>query len=98
MPRGDVMQRAFQIIRLINSGPITVRIVMDKLDVSKFCAKRWIEQVSRFYPVYESGLDYSGGGRPGIVYELLGGQISCGDMVLVEIADDSLRENEVEMT
>ena len=33
-------------------------------------------------------------GRCNIVYELLGEQISCGDMVLVEIADDSLRENE----
>jgi len=72
--RGETIQRAFAIIKMFESGPVTVRQISDRLDIHRHCAQRWIDQMSRFYPVVETGLDNSGGGRPGIVYELVQGK------------------------
>ena len=73
--RGDAMQRAFETIKMFESGPVTVRMLSDRLGIHRHCAQRWIDQMSRFYPVIESGLDTSGGGRPGVVYELTQGGV-----------------------
>jgi len=73
--RGDTIQRAFMIIKMFESGPVTCRMIADRLEIHRHCAQRWIDQMSRFYPVIESGIDRSGGvGRPGIVYELTQGK------------------------
>ena len=69
--RGDTIDRAFQVIKMLESGPVTCRMVSDRLGIHRHCAQRWIDQASRFYPVIESGLDYSNGGRPGVIYELI---------------------------
>ena len=69
--RGDAMQRCFEIIKMFESGTVTVRQIADRFDIHRHCAQRWIDQMSRFYPVAEVGLDYSNGGRPGVVYKLL---------------------------
>lgn len=68
--RGDTIDRAFQVIKMFESGPVTVRTLSDRLGIHRHCAQRWIDQMSRFYPVVETGIDSSGGGRPGIVYAL----------------------------
>jgi predicted ArsR family transcriptional regulator len=68
--RGATINRAFQVIRMFESGPVTCRQIADRLGIHRHCAHRWIQEMSRFYPVCESGLDHTGGGRPGIVYEL----------------------------
>lgn len=69
--RGEVIERALIIIRMFESGPVTAKDIMQKFNVSKQSAHRWINQVSRFMPVVEAGLDYSGGGAPAYVYELM---------------------------
>ena len=70
--RGATIKRAFQIIRMFESGPVTAKMISKKLGIHRHCAARWINEMSRFYPVVECGLDYSGGGRPGVVYEIMG--------------------------
>ena len=73
--RGETIERAFAIIKMFESGPVTCRMISDRLGIHRHCAQRWIDQMSRFYPVIESGIDRSGGvGRPGIVYELTQGK------------------------
>ena len=68
--RGETIERAFQIISMFESGPVTSRMISDRLGIHRHCSRRWIDQMSRFYPVIETGFDTGGVGRPGIVYEL----------------------------
>jgi predicted DNA-binding transcriptional regulator YafY len=74
--RGDNVERAFRIVQMFQSGPVTARMIADRFHIHRSCANRWIDQISRHgsiinLPIFESGLDYSGGGRPGMVYELM---------------------------
>jgi len=70
MPKGDGMQRCFEVLKAFNDGPVTSSILAKKLCVSRFVAKRWIDQASRYYPIIETGKDTSGYGRPATVFEL----------------------------
>ena len=69
--RGETVERALEIIQLFNTGPVTARLLQDRLKISRQSAARWINQVSRFMPVIEDGLDRNGRGRPSVVYRLL---------------------------
>jgi len=69
--RGDTIERAFEIIRMFESGPVTTRLIQDRLGIKRLPAARWIDQASRFMPIIEDGLDHNGRGRPCRVYRLL---------------------------
>jgi len=69
--KGEVIDRAFTIIQMFNSGYVTCRMVQDRFDISRAAAYRWIVQASRFLPIVENGFDASTGGRPGTRYELM---------------------------
>ena len=69
--RGETIERAFLVIKMFNEGPVTSRMLREKLGISKQSANRWIMQATRFLPVVVTGLDNNGLGRPAIVYELL---------------------------
>ena len=68
--RGDTIKRTYLIIKMIEAGPVTCRMIADRFGFHRHCAQRYIDQLSCFLPIVETGLDRSGGGRPGIVYEL----------------------------
>ena len=72
MQKGNTIQRCFKIIKMFESGPVTVNDIKTKLGISRQAAKHYIDQASRCLPIYESGFDHSRLGRPGIVYELSG--------------------------
>ena len=50
----DIIFKAIRLIRLFETGrPVTVRDVMNKLDISKSSARRWIDNISLHMPIYE---------------------------------------------
>ena len=66
----EPIKRTYKIIRMLESGPVTCRMISDKFSIHRHCAQRYIDQLSCCMPIVETGLDKSGGGRPGIVYEV----------------------------
>lgn len=54
--RKDVIRRAFEIIELFDSGPVTTKIVRRRLGVCKYQAQKWINAYSLISPIYEDGL------------------------------------------
>ena len=71
MARGDTIKRAFEIIKMFQAGPVTCRMISDRFKIHRHCSQKWIDNASLFMPIIEDGLDYSNGGKPGIVYRLL---------------------------
>lgn len=67
----DPIQRTAKAIQLISKGPVTIKKLKEHLGVSKVAAKTYIDTLSLTLPIYESGLDRSGLGRPATVYEFL---------------------------
>ena len=70
MPKGESVERNKIVMNMFLRGPVTVKMVAERLHIHRHSAQRWIDQISRQYPVCETGLDYSGGGKPGIIYEI----------------------------
>jgi hypothetical protein len=53
-PISSIISKAFILINLFETGrPVTVRDVMKHLGVSKCQAKRWIDEISVYMPIYE---------------------------------------------
>ena len=73
MPKGNTIQRAFKIIKMFESGPVTVHKLKTEFGISKQAAQHYIDQASLCLPIYESGFDSGRLGRPGIVYEMANG-------------------------
>ena len=71
MSKGDQIKRAFEIILMFQSGPVTARKVMDKFEISRNAAVQWIDQASIYLPIIENGFDESTGGRPSRIYEMM---------------------------
>lgn len=71
MPKGDTMQRCFETLKAFNEGPVTAGKLAKRLNVSRFIARRWIDQASRYFPIAEVGLDRSNFGRPAVIYKLI---------------------------
>ena len=71
--RGLSIKRAFRIIQMFNSGPVTVPLIMREFGIKRQSAKRWVDVASEVLPVYESGKICQRGKPPVTVYELLGG-------------------------
>ena len=52
--RRTTINRAINLIRMFEHGrPVTIRDVMNKLGVSKSNARRWVDELSLEYPIYE---------------------------------------------
>ena len=69
--KGEVIDRAFQIIGMFSAGPVTVRQIQDRFQISRNAAHRWITQASRFLPIVEDGFADSTGGRPSQKFKLM---------------------------
>lgn len=73
--RQDSIRRAIKLVRLFQSGrALTVRDVMDELNISKHGAYRWLREASLQLPVYEAGFKLNEkNGRRATAYKLLNG-------------------------
>ena len=67
----DTIKRTYEIIKMLESGPVTCRMIADRFNIHRHCAQRYSDQLSWCLPIREIGFDNSGGGRPGIVYGVM---------------------------
>ena len=59
-------------IDLFEAGPVTIRMIMQKMGCCRQVAHVWLNRASLHLPIYETGsINYEGPGKPATVYELV---------------------------
>ena len=63
--------KALRLIELFNDGPVVIEMIIEKLNVDRATAYRWLHDASVVLPIYEEEIHRKGAGRRVKEYKLL---------------------------
>ena len=69
----DTIGRVFIVQDMFKSGPVTTKMIQDRLNITRPAAERWIMQMMRHMPIVKSGLEHRDSwGKRFTEYSLMG--------------------------